>query len=152
MTQPPLSDLVDELFTAWSSGDPDQVGEHFRPDAALWDSVNGWFRGWNEIRALYVASLERWDDLATRATRFWSADGGSIAFTWTMSGRVSDDRFGADYRGRLATFDGMAHITFADGLVLEEIEYFDRAGAASSLGLEIEMLRYRTREIRSESR
>jgi len=130
-----LRQLVEELFVAWSSGDPDAIEHHFQPEALLWDSVNGAFRGHAEIRALYVASLERWDDLTTHATRFWPPDDDSIAFTWTMSGKVADDRFGAELHGASASFDGMAYITFRDGLVAEEIEYFDRFGAPISLGL-----------------
>lgn len=141
MTDP--RQLVDELFVSWSSQDPDRVEAHFHPEAVLWDSVNGECRGWPEIRNLYVASLERWDDLATRATRFWAGDDDDIAFTWRMTGRVADDRFGPEMRGRMANFEGMAHITFVDGLVLEEIEYFDRSAAALSLGLAIERLTYR---------
>ena len=142
MTDPRL--LVDALFESWSSGDPERVGQHFHPDAVLWDSVNGEFRGWPAIRQLYVASLERWSGLTTRATRFWPADGTTVAFTWQMSGRVADDRFGAEFTGRAARFEGMAHITFAAGLVMEEIEYFDRCAGALSLGLEIEALHYRS--------
>ena len=135
MSSTPLPELVDTLFEAWSSGDPDAIGRHFHPDAVLWDSVNGAFHGLDAIRGLYVASLERWDDLTCRATRFWPPDERSIAFTWTMTGRVADDRFGPEHRGRMAEFSGMSYIAFEDGLVIEEIEYFDRCAPAASLGL-----------------
>jgi uncharacterized protein (TIGR02246 family) len=131
-----VEDLVNRLFDAWGSGDPDQVARLFHPDAVLRDTVNGEFRGWPAIRALYEESLERWGDVETRATRFWhGADDGSVAFTWTMSGRVLDDRLGPEHRDAVCSFDGMTYIVAENGLVREEIEYFDRAAPARSLGL-----------------
>lgn len=130
-----MEQYVHRLFEAWSSGDPAAVDAHFHSDAVLRDSVNGEFCGIDAIRALYVASLERWDDLTTVATRFWHGADGTVAFTWTMHGRVKDDRLGPERRGALASFDGMTYLVVEGGLVREEIEYFDRAAAAISLGL-----------------
>lgn len=130
-----MEQLVHALFDAWGSGDPAVIEPFFHPDAVLWDSVNGEFRGWPAIRDLYLASLERWDDLTTVATRFWHGADGSVAFTWTMTGRVADDRFGPERRGAHCTFDGMTYVVVEDGLVVEEIEYFDRAAAPRSIGL-----------------
>ena len=130
-----MEQLIHRLFAVWSSGDPDQVAPFFHPDAVLRDSVNGEFRGWPAIRALYVASLERWGELETRATRFWHGTDGSVAFTWTMSGRVLDDRLGPEHRDAVCSFEGMTYVVVEDGLVREEIEYFDRAAPAGSLGL-----------------
>jgi ketosteroid isomerase-like protein len=126
---------IHRLFEAWSSGDSDGVEPYFHPDAILRDSVNGELRGWPAIRALYEASLERWGELTTEATRFWHGDDGSVAFTWTMRGRVLDDRLGPEHRGAICEFEGMSYVVVQDGLVREEIEYFDRTAAASSLGL-----------------
>ena len=108
---------------------------YFHHDAVLRDSVNGEFRGWPAIRALYEASLERWGEPTTEATRFWHGDDGSIAFTWTMRGRILDDRLGAQHRGAICEFEGMTYVVVEDGVVREEIEFFDRAAAAGSLGL-----------------
>jgi ketosteroid isomerase-like protein len=127
--------FIHDLFAAWSSGDPDVVEPYFHPDAVLRDSVNGEFRGWPAIRQLYEASLERWGDPVTRATRFWHGADGSVAFAWTMSGSVLDDRFGPDYIGHTCEFEGMSYVVVQDGVVREEIEFFDRASAAGSLGL-----------------
>ena len=127
--------FIHELFAAWSSGDPDQVDRWFRPDAVLRDSVNGEFRGIPAIRALYEASLDKWGELTTRATRFWHGSDGSVAFTWTMTGRVLDDRLGPENRDAVCEFEGMTYVVIEDGLVREEIEFFDRAAAARSLGL-----------------
>jgi ketosteroid isomerase-like protein len=128
-------EFIHRLFAAWSSGDPDQVAPFFHPDAVLRDSVNGEFRGWPAIRALYVASLEHWGELTTAATRFWHGGDGSVAFTWTMRGRVLDDRLGPQNRDATCEFEGMSYVVVEDGRVLEEIEFFDRAAAAGSLGL-----------------
>ena len=127
--------FIHRLFAAWSFGDADHVATFFHPDAVLRDTVNGEFRGWPAIRSLYLASLERWGDLETRATRFWHGADGSVAFTWTMAGRVLDDRLGSQHRNAVCTFEGMTYVVVEDGLVREEIEYFDRAAPASSLGL-----------------
>jgi ketosteroid isomerase-like protein len=130
-----MEQLIHSLFEAWSSGDPERIKPYFHPDAVLRDSVNGELRGWPAIRALYVASLERWGELTTEATRFWHGDDGSVAFTWTMRGRILDDRLGPQHRGAVCEFEGMTYVIVQDGLVTEEIEFFDRAAAAGSLGL-----------------
>jgi len=130
---------VHELFSAWSSADPSLVASYFHPDAVLRDTVNGEFLGSDAIRTLYEMSLEKWDDLTMTADRFWHGADGSVAFTWTMTGRVADNRLGESYCGAVATFQGMAYIVFEEGLVKEEIEFFDRAGAATSLGLRTEI-------------
>jgi ketosteroid isomerase-like protein len=130
-----VEQFIHQLFTAWSSGDPDQVAEFFHPDAVLRDSVNGEFRGWPAIRALYVASLDRWGDPVTEATRFWHGTDGSVAFTWSMRGRILDDRLGPQHRSATCQFEGMSYVVIEDGLVLEEIEFFDRAAPAGSIGL-----------------
>ena len=127
--------FIHRLFAAWSSGDPDQVEPYFHPDAILRDTVNGEYRGRSAIGALYEASLERWGELETRATRFWHAADGSVAFTWTMSGRILDDRLGPEHRGARCEFEGMTYVVIEDRLVREEIESFARAAAARSLGL-----------------
>ena len=134
-TQADMENYIHRMFAAWSSADPDQVAPYFHPDAVLRDTVNGEFRGWPAIRALYVASLDRWGELVTEATRFWHGTDGSVAFTWTMRARVLDDRLGPEFRDRVCEFDGMSYVVVADGLVHEEIEFFDRAAAARSLGL-----------------
>ena len=127
--------LVHQVFAAWSSGDPDQVAPYFHPDAVLRDTVNGEFHGWPAIRDLYVGSLERWGELVTTASRFWHGSDDSVAFTWTMRGRVLDDRLGPEHRNEVCTFEGMTYVVVEDGLVREEIEYFDRAAPALSIGL-----------------
>jgi ketosteroid isomerase-like protein len=130
-----MEQFIHELFAAWSSGDPDQVAPYFHRDAILRDSVNGAFCGWPAIRALYVASLDRWGEPVTEATRFWHGADGSVAFTWTMRGRVLDDRLGPEHRDTMCEFEGMTYVVVEDGLVREEIEFFDRAAPAASIGL-----------------
>jgi len=130
--------LVDELFVSWSSGNPDEVQQHFHEDAYLWDSVNGGFNGWPAIRGLYEESLKRWHQLSCRVLQSWPALDGSIAFVWESSGLVADDRFGSERKGERCTFEGMAYIEFENGLVMREIEYFDRTAPARSIGLEVD--------------
>ena len=135
--------LVEELFVRWSSGDPDIIEPCFTHDAYLWDSVNGGFSGWPQIRDLYLQSLERWDNLRCEVTRSWPSDETSIAFTWTITANVKDDRFGEHLRGAECHFDGMSYVEFEGGLVKREIEYFDRAAAARSIGLSVERVLFR---------
>ena len=130
-----MEQFIHQLFAAWSSGDPDQVAPYFHPDAILRDSVNGEFRGWPAIRSLYVASLDRWGEPVTEATRFWHGADGSVAFTWTTTGRVLDDRLGPEHRDTVCEFEGMTYVVVENGLIREEIEFFDRAAPAASIGL-----------------
>ena len=130
-----MEQFIHRLFEAWSSGDPDRVAHFFHPDAVLRDSVNGEFRGWPAIRELYETSLDRWGELTTEATRFWHGDDGNVAFTWTIRGRILDDRLGPQHRNAVCSFEGMTYVVVEDGQVREEIEYFDRAAPAVSLGL-----------------
>ena len=138
-----LRGLVDELFVRWSSGNPDVIEPCFAQDAYLWDSVNGGFSGWPEIRQLYLESLMRWDNLCCVVTRSWPTDDVSIAFTWTITANVKDNRFGEHLRGAKCQFDGMSFIEFENQLVKREIEYFDRAAAARSIGLSVERVLFR---------
>ena len=46
-----------------------------------------------------------------------------------------DDRLGPEHRDAVCSFEGMTYVVVEDGLVREEIEYFDRAAPAGSLGL-----------------
>lgn len=138
-----LRQLVDELFDKWSSGDPDQIQPLFHPDAFLWDSVNGGFKGWPAIRQLYVESLSRWDNLSCGVVRAWPEDTNSISFVWRTTAFVKGDRFGAEFRGAPCSFEGMAYIEFDNGLVMREIEYFDRGAPAQSLGFEVDRVIFR---------
>jgi hypothetical protein len=138
-----LRTLVDELFVAWSSSDPDKVEPHFHRDAYLWDSVNGGFTGWPAIRGLYEESLKRWNNLSCKVVQSWPARDNSIAFVWESSGLVADDRFGREKRGALCTFEGMAFIEFENDLVMREIEYFDRTAPARSIGFEVDRVIFR---------
>ena len=124
--------LVDRLFAAWSSRDPERLEPLFHPDAVFFDSVNGEFHGWPAIRGMYERSLESWSRIDTAATRIW-VDGDTAACTWTMSGEVVDDRFGAGLAGATCRIDGMAWIRFDGDVVVHDEEYFDRGAAAASL-------------------
>src|SRR5687768_7978718 len=84
--------LVEALFTAWSSGDPDAPRQYLTEDAVLDDVIGGVHRGWPAIRAYFARGLASWPDLRLQPTgEWWSRDDG-LAFTWVMSATVSDDR------------------------------------------------------------
>jgi ketosteroid isomerase-like protein len=91
--------LVEELFTAWSSGDPDAPRTYLTEDAVLDDVIGGVYRGWPAIRAYFARGLASWPDLRLEPTgEWWSRDDG-LAFTWVMSATVADDRFGPGTAG-----------------------------------------------------
>lgn len=125
--------LVEGMFDAWSSNDPDRVAACFHPDAVFFDNVNGTFEGREAIRSFYARSLKAWDGQYSRATRIW-VDGDTAACTWTMTGRMKPERFGEELGGKEARIDGMAWIVFQDGLVVYDEEYFDRQAPMASLG------------------
>ncbi|WP_213571306.1 nuclear transport factor 2 family protein [Rhodococcus sp. USK13] len=124
--------LVQGVFEAWSSNDPDTVAARFHADAVFFDSVNGRFDGRDAIRTFYAGSLNAWDEQRSRATRIW-VDGDTAACTWTMTGLMRTDKFGEELAGRRARIDGMAWIRFRDGLVIHDEEYFDRRAPLASL-------------------
>ncbi len=132
MTQQDVRTLVKEVFEAWSSNDPDVVASRFHPDAVFFDSVNGRFEGREAIRAFYARSLDAWDGQQSHAKRIW-VDGNTAACTWTMTGRMKAEKFGPELAGREARIDGMAWMTFRDGLVISDEEYFDRQAPMSSV-------------------
>ncbi|MXP20024.1 SgcJ/EcaC family oxidoreductase [Gordonia sp. HNM0687] len=127
-----VRELVHQVFEAWSSEDPELVAARFHPDATFFDSVNGQFEGREAIKAFYARSLDAWDDQRSRATRVW-VDGDTAACTWTMTGRMKGSKFGDKLAGRKARIDGMAWISFRDGLVVHDEEYFDRQAPMASL-------------------
>ena len=124
--------LVEGVFEAWSSNDPDTVAERFHPDAVFFDNVNGTFEGREAIRRFYAGSLNAWDGQRSWATRIW-VDGDTAACAWTMTGRMKPERFGDELGGKEARIDGMAWIVFRDGLVIYDEEYFDRQAPMASL-------------------
>jgi uncharacterized protein (TIGR02246 family) len=128
-----LKSLVDAVFDAWSSEDPDRVAERFHEDAVFVDSVNGRFEGREAIRAFYAGSLDAWESQRSRATRVW-VDGDTAACVWEMTGRMRGERFGEALAGREARIEGMAWMTFRDGLVVRDEEYFDRQAPFASVG------------------
>ena len=54
---------------------PDRLQPLFSPDATFFDSVNGEFRGWPEIRDFYRRSLESWGRIDTVPSRSVRASG-----------------------------------------------------------------------------
>ena len=91
--------LVEALFGAWSSGDPDAPRPYLTEDAVLDDVIGGVHRGWPAIRAYFARGLASWPDLELQPTgEWWSRDDG-LAFTWVMSATVADDRFGPGTAG-----------------------------------------------------
>ena len=126
-------DLVERLFAAWSSGDPDAPRDLLQPDAVLDDSIGGVYRGWDAIRAYFARGLEHWPDLElVPSGQWWSRDDG-LALTWTMSATVRDDRWGPGTAGRRWSVPGMSYVVFRDDLVVHEVDYHDGGARERSL-------------------
>jgi hypothetical protein len=117
--------FVTQLFTAWSSGDPDGPRPFLHPDAVLEDSVGGAYHGWPEIRAYFARGLEHWPDLELVPDgEFWSREDG-VAFTWVMSATLPDERFGAGTAGMRWEVPGMSFVVFDGDVVIREVDFHD---------------------------
>jgi ketosteroid isomerase-like protein len=126
--------LVERLFAAWSSGDPDAPRDLLHPDAVLDDAVGGPHHGWEAIRAYFAHGLERYPDLRLVPTGEWWTREDGLALTWEMSATAQDDRHGEGTAGRRWTVQGMSYVVFdADGLVVREVDYHDAGARARSL-------------------
>lgn len=125
--------LVEALFRAWSSGDPDAPRDHLTEDAVLDDVIGGVHRGWPAIRAYFARGLASWPDLRlVPSGQWWSREDG-LAFTWVMSATVPDDRFGPGTAGRRWEAPGMSYVVFDRGRVRLEVDYHDGGSRARSL-------------------
>jgi hypothetical protein len=126
-------ELVQALFAAWSSGDPDAPRPHLTDDAVLDDVIGGVHRGWPAIRAYFARGLASWPDLRlVPSGEWWQRDDG-LAFTWVMSATVPDDRFGAGTAGRRWQAPGMSYVVFEGDRVRLEVDYHDAGSRARSL-------------------
>jgi ketosteroid isomerase-like protein len=125
--------IVEELFRAWSSGDPDAPRALLTEDAVLDDVIGGVHVGWPAIRAYFAQGLEHWPDLELVPTgEYWSrADG--LALTWVMSATVRDDRFGPGTAGRRWQAPGMSFVVFDGDRVSREVDYHDGGSRGRSL-------------------
>jgi ketosteroid isomerase-like protein len=127
--------MVEELFAAWSSGDPDAPASFFHPDGVLRDIVGGEHVGWPAIRAFFGNGLRRWPDLVLAPAEFWTNERG-VSVRWTMTATVTDPRtFGVEHVGQSWASEGMSWIVIEDGKVRLEVDYHDSAAAATSLGI-----------------
>lgn len=126
-------ELVEGLFGAWSSGDPDAPRPFLTEEAVLDDVIGGVHRGWPAIRAYFARGLASWPDLRLEPTgEWWSRDDG-LAFTWVMSATVTDDRFGPGTAGRRWQAPGMSFVVFEGDRVRLEVDYHDGGSRARSL-------------------
>jgi len=125
--------LVQGLFAAWSSGDPDAPRPYLTGTAVLWDVIGGEYRGWPAIRSYFARGLQSWPDLTLIPTgEYWfRADG--LALTWEMSATVRDDRFGPAAIGRRWRAEGMSFVVFEADLISREVDYHDGGSRARSL-------------------
>jgi SnoaL-like domain len=72
-------ELVEGLFGAWSSGDPDAPRPFLTEEAVLDDVIGGVHRGWPAIRAYFARGLASWPDLRLEPTgEWWSRDDGPL--------------------------------------------------------------------------
>ena len=130
-------DFAEDLFGAWSSGDPDAPAPFFHPDGVLYDIIGGRYEGWPAIRAYFANGVRKWPDLVLKPDGFWTNDRG-VAVRWVMTATVTDPvTFGEAYVGRMWSSEGMTFLDIEDGLVRLEVDYHDRAASTRSLGIEV---------------
>jgi hypothetical protein len=125
--------IVESLFAAWSSGDPDAPRPYLTEDAVLDDVIGGVHRGWPAIRAYFARGLGSWPDLRLVPSGEWWSRPDGLAFTWVMSATVPDDRFGDGTAGRRWQAPGMSYVVFAGERVALEVDYHDGGSRARSL-------------------
>ena len=125
--------LVEELFRAWSSGDPEAPRDLLTPDAVLDDVIGGVYVGWPAIRDYFAAGLAHWPDLRLVPTGQWWERPDGLALTWVMSASVTDDRFGPGLQGRRWQAPGMSFVVFDGDRVRHEVDYHDGGSRARSL-------------------
>ncbi len=127
---------AEQLFAAWSSGEPDAPAQHLTPDAVLFDVIGGEYRGWPAIREYFAHGLTRYPDLELVPTgEFWHRDDG-LALTWVMSATNHNPDFGAETVGRKWRAEGMSYLVFDGDLVCGEYDYHDGGSRQRSLTAE----------------
>jgi SnoaL-like domain len=126
-------EVVQALFAAWSSGDPDAPRPYLTDDAVLDDVIGGRYRGWPAIRAYFARGLASWPDLRLVPDGGWWQRDDGLAFTWVMSATVHDDRFGEGTAGRRWQAPGMSYVVFDGDRVRLEVDYHDGGSRARSL-------------------
>jgi hypothetical protein len=126
-------EIVERLFKAWSSRDPDAPEQYLTEDAVLSDAIGGDYRGWPAIREYFQRGLHHYPDLELVPTgEYWFRDDG-LAMTWRMSATTTDDRYGPGTTGRRWTVEGMSYIVFMGDRVKLEVDYHDAGARARSL-------------------
>jgi ketosteroid isomerase-like protein len=129
--------LAEELFAAWSSGDPDAPAAFFHADGTLTDIVGGTHHGWPAIRAFFARGVAKWPDLRLIPDEYWTNERG-VALRWVMSATVTDPRIaGTESVGKTWCSDGMTWLVIEDGKVRLEVDYHDSGAFARSLGLAV---------------
>jgi ketosteroid isomerase-like protein len=129
-------EIARQVFSAWSSGDPDAPERFFTPDAVLSDTASGRFEGWPAIRAFFARGLEKWADLSLVPDELWFNDDG-VALHYLMSATVSDaTAYGPELVGRRWEVEAMSYLRFDGDRICYEVDVHDRGGRARSLGLE----------------
>ena len=125
--------VVERLFTAWSSGDPDAPQPFLTESALLWDVIGGQFEGWPAIRAYFARGLASWPDLKLKPSGDYWARRDGLALTWIMSATVRDDRFGVEAIGKRWVAEGMSYVVFDGDRISKEVDFHDSGSRARSL-------------------
>lgn len=128
-------DVARKLFLAWSSGNADAPAEYMTDDAVLYDIVAGDDKvGWPAIREFFAEGVKIWPDLDLTPVDYW-VNGKGVALTWVMTATVTNDRMGAEAKGKKWRSEGMSFLEFRDGKVCYEVDYHNGANVMRSLGL-----------------
>ncbi|MFN0093251.1 MAG: nuclear transport factor 2 family protein [Dehalococcoidia bacterium] len=128
-------DIARKLFLAWSSGDADAPAAYMTDDAVLYDIVAGDEKvGWPAIRDFFAEGVKHWPDLDLTPTDYW-VNGKGVALTWVMTATVTDERMGAEAKGKKWRSEGMSFLEYRGDKVCYEVDYHHGGNVMRSLGL-----------------
>ena len=107
-------DLVRRFEEAWE--DPgNKFVELFAPDGTLMQAGMEKPISREQIPAHQNITLALLPDMAVKVTR-WAAQGDDVFIEWASSGT---------FQGRCISWSGASRFTLRDGLIVEEVAYFD---------------------------
>jgi len=131
-----LANLVDGITAAWNNHDPAQFAAQFAADGVLrvvaTDEV---VRGREELRADAETLIRAFPDLRLEGTSGYECGEGVYVIEWTLTGTHEGEYIGIPPTHRAIELPACSIFKLsADGLVGEEIVYFDTGTLLRQLG------------------
>jgi steroid delta-isomerase-like uncharacterized protein len=129
--------IVMRYLDAWNAHDADAAAAHLAETVTYTDASVGKIQGRADARDKVIAAFLKAAPDARWTVRgdliVW---GDTVAFEWTFSGTNTGAwGDGTPATGKPFSFDGATVITFADGLIATQADYYDALGFYKQLGL-----------------